>query len=226
MLIIKPTTSTCLLSRIGFHLGASFIYAPLLVKTQRVYRIFKAGGKGKKKLLMTSNHSLMVVTVGLIMLEIGLIVLSLLMWEASTERVHRIEIEKRVELTCSNPPMALSIPLGFNIILLSVCVILGYLSRKLPENFNESWYIFVSVATTMFLWIVFLPTYFTMFYVYYKVVILGVCVLINGIITLLCLFIPKVYALYCVDDELIQPSSTISKISTNVVHPSESEIAN
>lgn len=73
--------------------------------------------------------------------------------------------------------------------------------RKLPENFNESWYIFVSVATTTFLWVVFLPTYFTTFYAHHQSALLASCLIINATVTLLCLYLPKFYALYFIEEQ-------------------------
>ncbi|CAD5110631.1 DgyrCDS17 [Dimorphilus gyrociliatus] len=221
LLVAKPELATCLLNRIGFHLGATFIYAPLFMKTQRVYRIFRAGSRGKQRPSLTSNRSLMITTLIIIGIQAALVVVSLVLWPPASERIQRIEIEKRVELTCYSPPISLAIPVGFNVLLLLCCVTLGYLTRKLPENFNESWYIFVSVATTIFLWIVLLPTYFTMFYVYYKVIILGICLITNGILTLLCLFLPKIYAIFFVDDENIE-SSKGSKIAPSSVNETTS----
>ncbi len=96
------------------------------------------------------------------------------------------------------------LPLSFNLLLLLVCAGHGFLIRKLPANFNESWYIFVSVLTTLFIWIVFLPTFFSTFYAYYKVALLTLCLVLNGFITLFTLYIPKVYAIYFVDEDKIQ----------------------
>lgn len=200
-LLAKPTFITCLISRIGFHIGVTFIYAPLVMKTQRVYRIFKSGSKGKRRPNLTGNRSLMGMTLVLISIEIFLLIVNVVFWVPRPQKIQRIESERKVELTCYNPPIAFSIPLGFNALLLFCCVCLSYVTRKLPENFNEAWYIFVSVSTTIFLWIVLLPTYFTMFYVYYKVIILGVCLITNGILTLLCLFLPKIYAVYFINEE-------------------------
>ena len=47
-----------------------------------------------------------------------------------------------------------------------VCVVIGFVTRKLPENYNESSFIFISVATTLFAWAVFIPAYFTSYYAY------------------------------------------------------------
>lgn len=214
LFISKPSFVTCLINRIGFHMTVCIIYAPLLMKTQRVYRIFKAGSKGKQRPKFVSNHAQMIATLCLVITELILVTISLVIWKPGSERIQKVEIEKRVELTCKNPLPALILPLSFNILLLLLCGIYGYLSRKLPENFNESWYIFVSVATTIFLWIVFLPTYFTMFYVYYKVIILAICLIINATLTLLCLFMPKIYALFFISEEdLIFGTMTKSEVT-------------
>ena len=45
----RPSQSSCYFSIYGFTLSVAIIYAPILVKTNRVYRIFNAGRKGHKK---------------------------------------------------------------------------------------------------------------------------------------------------------------------------------
>ncbi len=119
--------------------------------------------------------------------------------------------EKYVELYCHVTLEGLLIPLAYNLLLIILCAVYGFLTRKLPENFNESGYIFVSVATTTFLWTVFLPTYFTTFYSHHRVALLAFCLILNGAITLLCLHVPKLYALYYVDESRIKfaPSGVV-----------------
>ena len=109
-------------------------------------------------------------------------------------------IEPYVELTCVQDITSFSIPLSYNVIFITMCGFYGYITRKLPENFNESGFIFVSVSTTIFSWLVFLPTYFTVYSSKHKALILALCLLLNGFITVICLFAPKVYALFLVDE--------------------------
>ncbi len=111
-----------------------------------------------------------------------------------------IMTEKYAELFCDLQIEALLVPLSYNLILLLCCGTYGYLTRKLPENFNESWYIFVSVSTTIFIWLVFIPTYFTTFYAHHQVALLAVGLILNAYVTLLCLFIPKLYAIFYLDE--------------------------
>ena len=125
--------------------------------------------------------------------------------------------EKYVELFCDLPLQGLLPPLTLNLTFLLICAIYGFLTRKLPENFNESWYIFVSVATTTFLWLVFLPAYFTAFYAVHQVALLASCLTINALVTLLCLYVPKIYAIYFIDEDNIQFKTAGSIATTSAV---------
>ena len=83
-------------------------------------------------------------------------------------------------------------------------------------------YIFVSVSTTTFLWLVFLPTYFSAFYSYHQSALLAFCLILNATITLLSLYAPKLYAIYYVDQDMIEFGATQASMSqvtttTNVV---------
>ncbi len=119
--------------------------------------------------------------------------------------------EDFVELLCDMSLYNLVIPLSFNLFLLVLCAIFGFLTRKLPDNFNESWYIFISDITTIFIWIAFLPTHMIAFYAYHKAALLSLALFLNASVTSICLFGPKIYALYYVDENLIKISNFNAK---------------
>ncbi len=119
----------------------------------------------------------------------------------------KILTEKHVELFCELPFFTFLMPLIYNLILILLCAVYGFLTRKLPENYNEAWYIFVSVCTTVFLWVVFLPTYYNMFYAYNQSALLAFCLFLNATISLFSVFAPKIYALYFVEDDAIKTFS-------------------
>ena len=129
--------------------------------------------------------------------------------------------QKFTELYCDLRLEGLLPPLAYNLSLVLVTAILGYLTRKLPENYNESWYIFVSVATTMFLWVVFVPTYLTTFFVVHQVVLLTCCVMINATVTLFCLFLPKIYAVYFVDEQHLKLFTRTTRVSQASTSPEQ-----
>ncbi len=115
-----------------------------------------------------------------------------------------VAIEKHVEKHCYLPLEGLLVPLSYNMFLIILCSVYGFLSRKLPQNFNESWYIFVSVSTTTFIWVVFIPAYFSTSHTYHQAALLAFCLILNSSITLLCIFLPKLYAIYYVDKAQLQ----------------------
>ena len=132
-----------------------------------------------------------------------------------TEAVKKMPIDTKpyLELYCKLQLRALLIPLVYNLVIILLCAVHGFLTRSLPENFNESKYIFVSVITTTFLWVVFIPTYFTTFYAYQKSILLPTCLILNATITLLLLFCPKIYAVYFVSESKIKYQSSNKNIA-------------
>ena len=68
--LVQPTDMTCALSRYGFSLSVSLIYAPLLVKTNRIYRIFSSGKRGTKKPTLIGNRAQLVISFILIILQV------------------------------------------------------------------------------------------------------------------------------------------------------------
>ena len=124
-------------------------------------------------------------------------------FEAPVKTRLRMPVETRyyVELYCDVPMTNIMTSMSYNLLLIVATAVHGFLTRKYPANFNESGHIFISVTTTTFLWAVFLPTYLTAFYAYYQATLLALCLILNAVITVLCLFLPKVYALYFVEEE-------------------------
>ena len=143
----------------------------------------------------------------LVLVQGGLTAVAAWLFPAGAALHMPVPTEEYVELMCSLPLQNLVVPLGYNILLLLLCSVFGFLSRKLPDNFNESWYIFISVTTTLFVWVAFLPTYFTAFYAYHKESLLALALILNGTVTILCLFAPKLYAVYYVQDKDIKVSN-------------------
>ncbi len=115
-----------------------------------------------------------------------------------------VTTEKFVELYCNMDIINITVPLGLNFLVLILCAVYGFLTRKLPDNFNESWFIFISVSATIFVWIAFLPTHVMAFYAYHKAALLSLALVLNGGVTSLSLFAPKIYAVYFVDEKKIK----------------------
>ena len=71
-LLYWPTIVSCYLARFGFFLSVSFIYAPLMIKTNRIYRIFSAGRKGFRRPGLTGERAQVFMVTICLILEVSL----------------------------------------------------------------------------------------------------------------------------------------------------------
>jgi len=128
--------------------------------------------------------------------------------------------EDYVELYCNKSTVWFMLPLAYNIIIMILCAGIGFITRKLTDNFNESWFIFLSVVTTLFAWIVFIPVYFTISFMYLQPVILGFALILNAVVTLICQYLPIIYALVFDPDSYVQAAFVTPNASApNAVTP-------
>ncbi|KAK2145673.1 hypothetical protein LSH36_664g00030 [Paralvinella palmiformis] len=105
-------------------------------------------------------------------------------------------LEPYVELACSCPIHGFVIALSFNVLLVMVCSYYAFKTRMLPDNFNESRYISLCVYTTMLIWLAFLPSFFTATLAFYELILLSSALLLNASVILICLYTPRIYAIY------------------------------
>ena len=54
--------------------------------------------------------------------------------------VHVVVTERYVERQCELTELGMLIPLAYNMLLIVMALVLAFLTRALPENFNETWY--------------------------------------------------------------------------------------
>lgn len=102
-------------------------------------------------------------------------------------------------IACEIPYQILLPPMIFNFILGLVCAYHAFKTRLLPDNFNESKFIGMTIYTTVVMWMAFVPAYIVISSRYHKAIPLCVALIINAIITTLFLFVPRLYALKWVD---------------------------
>ncbi len=76
-LVVRPTNGICTLSRVCFHVSFTLIYAPLLIKTNRISRIFEAGRKGNTRPHFIGNTIQVIFTLVLISIQVSYQVLHL-----------------------------------------------------------------------------------------------------------------------------------------------------
>ena len=68
--VARPDDITCAVNRFGFGVTLSLIYVPLLVKTNRIYRIFSAGRKGKMKPSLIESKAQLAICLALLSIQV------------------------------------------------------------------------------------------------------------------------------------------------------------
>ncbi|ESO83929.1 hypothetical protein LOTGIDRAFT_71752, partial [Lottia gigantea] len=214
--VVYPTDFTCTVTDLGFHLSFSFSYGPLLIKTNRIYRIFTSGKKSKARPPFIESKYQMSFAIITILVQVKHFFIDLYFFPAATglgslpliivttftimdnpKAVAQMPsfAERYVEITCQLPEIGFLCSLTYNMLLVLLCTFHAIKTRKLPDNFNESKFISFCVYTTIVLWLAFIPTYFTTTKTNYKAMFLSLAMLANSLVTLCFLFLPKLYAL-------------------------------
>lgn len=209
----KPSPVTCGLSRYFGSVCYTFCYAPLLMKTIRIYRIFTLGKKSVARPSMVSPKSQLLVTSGLISIQFLLTAL----WMFSSPpciQYNYLSLEETV-LECQTNNLTLIFNLSYNLILILLCTLFAFKTRGFPRNFNEAKYIGIMMYLTCSIWITFLPSRLNTDDTYVKVYITTGTYFINGTITLIGLFGSKVKVILCADEADVNKHGDTSGNSNN-----------
>uniref|UniRef100_T1J4D3 G-protein coupled receptors family 3 profile domain-containing protein n=1 Tax=Strigamia maritima TaxID=126957 RepID=T1J4D3_STRMM len=202
VVIAKPNAATCALLRVSLGLCLCICYAAILTKTNRISRIFNRGIKSIKRPSYTSPRSQIVICIGLVTVQM----LGSLTWLAMDEPRTREVYPSRTlaVLQCGISNVSLIVSLAYNMILIVLCTVYAFKTRKIPENFNEAKYVGFTMYSTCIVWLAFVPIYFGTNNDY-KIQIASICMCINisASVALGCLFIPKVYIV------LLQPYKNV-----------------
>ena len=71
--IIKPSDTVCFLRLLGLCLCFTLMYAPLVVKTTRIYRIFESGQKLNRSPSCVNFRSQMGISAGIVVLHVSVL---------------------------------------------------------------------------------------------------------------------------------------------------------
>ena len=99
---------------------------------------------------------------------------------------------------CVYPRWLLGASLAYNGVILLACAAFAFRTRNLPDNFSEARFICFCVYSACVLWLAFVPAYFSVASSRLRTMLLSLLLLGNATVPLCCLFVPKLYAIYCV----------------------------
>lgn len=188
--LAKPTDLVCTLRR---YIGSScftICYAPLLMKTNRIYRIFTHARHSAARPPLIKPMSQVLISMGLVAVQL----LITTVWTLSDTPRAMVEYPslETASLVCTVSALSVAVNMCYNLLLMFLCTVFAFKTRSFPRNFNEAKHIGITMYITCSLWIIFLPTYFNTKtsswrdYIYCSIFILA------GSVSLIGLLLPKV----------------------------------
>ncbi|KAM9699226.1 metabotropic glutamate receptor 7-like, partial [Menidia menidia] len=202
LLVAPPGVGVCGFRRVFLGLGLCVIYAALLTKTNRIYRIFEQARRSAAPPRLISPASQVGVAAGLVAVQL----MGALLWLGLDPPRVVVDYERpedparaRGVPRCDASDLQVICSLGYSILLMVTCTVYAIRTRGVPESFNEAKPIGLTMYTTCIVWLAFIPIFFTTSQSAEKLHIqacsLAVCVALSGWVALALLFLPKLYVL-------------------------------
>ncbi|RWS03982.1 metabotropic glutamate receptor 4-like protein [Dinothrombium tinctorium] len=206
ILFLKPSSLVCGLQQTSIGVSFSIVYSAIMTKTNRISRIFNAGKKTTKRPSFISPKSQIIICCGLVLIQL---IITLLWFAFSPPKaINYYPNREDNQLVCAaNISPTYFIAFCYPIILIVICTVYAVLTRKIPEAFNESKYIGFTMYTTCVIWLAFIPIYFTTkTNISLNLLTMSIAINLSAIITLICLFTPKLYIILLHPEKNIRQS--------------------
>lgn len=200
--VLQPNVLLCGVRRFGTGFAFCLCYSSLLVKTNRVARIFR----GTKSPSFISPRSQMVITTIILFPQVGIALAELLVF---TPHVKLLYTEMNyVRAICYSGTTSAVIQLCYNLLLIILCTYYAFYTRKTPLNFNEAKFTGFCMYTTCVIWVAFLPMYLAMGGSYEA---LAVCcsLILSATTILIFIFVPKVYIVLLKPEKNLKSNSRL-----------------
>ena len=195
--IAMPSPWICAIRRFGVGFCFALCYSALLVKTNRMHRIFNRSSGSIQAPPLISPQSQLFFTALLVAVQVLIAIVWLIVERPSVTFVYS---DFTTELRCGESPIiGISVSLGYNFLLLLISTGFAFRTRKIPQNFNEAKFINVTLYSLCIIWLAFIPTYFVStarLGTTFQTGSLMLSISLSASTTLIVLFMTKIYILY------------------------------
>nr|XP_012154122.1 PREDICTED: metabotropic glutamate receptor-like isoform X3 [Megachile rotundata] len=190
--VAKPSVHSCAVVRFGIGFCYTICYAALATKINRIHRIFNDPARSPRKRRYTSPRSQLAIASILSMIEVAFDA-SWLLKEPPAVTHSYPSRDANVRVCKGSEDGSYVIGLLYPFVLTVASTVYAIKTRKCPEGFNETRRIAFANYATIILWLAFVPLYLASSSNEVKVITLALSLSLNGLVQLLCLFLPKVY---------------------------------
>ena len=169
IVVAPPSNAICLFQRIGVWLCFSLSFGALLVKITRITRIFYSIETSANKPTCSNAKYQIMFTMAIVFGQLILVVIGLIIDPpivkkdpavVATKFVEQIGDAPEIVETCQpSHTVILTLSVTYNSIIIVGCIILGWITRKFPENFNEAEQVMFTSFTIVVVWVLFVPLY-------------------------------------------------------------------
>ncbi len=202
--VSPPEPGVCAIQRIGFWICYSIIFGALLVKITRVTRIFYRGSN-PMRIRFTEPYYQVLFTSIIVAGQVLIVVLGLIIVHPDVSFMLRLNRENQNDIpetvvSCVVDHIAiLVLCAAYETVLIITSTILGVLSFKYPENFNEAKFVSFCTFVIAIIWAAFVGLY-----AYFALesrqevqnAITGLASVLSGYAVLCCLFGPKLFVIF------------------------------
>ena len=204
--VAKPSVASCTARRFIGSVSMTMCYAPVLLRTIRIYRIFKAAQGSVARPSFVSPQSQVLVAFGITAVQILIVIVWI--FSDSPAVQENYQYEERTIFECRSKDTHVAINLCYNILLMLISTVYAFKTRNFPRNFNEAKYIGITMYLSCSVWVVFLPCYLNADDSIWESYFASYALLFIGTITLLGLLVPKVFLVLF--DNSVRPCETLN----------------
>ena len=213
---VKPTDALCKARLFAGTVSMTKCYAPVLLRTSRVYRIFKSAQFSPVQPPFISPRSQIAAACGLVAVQVAITIMWLLAVPPSVVRDY--QHQDHTLLICSSKRKTMAITLAYNTILILISTVYAFKTRNLPQNFNEAKFITISMSVTCSVWLIFIPTYLSTTDAVLRAHLVSGILLLIGATTLGGMLLPRVFVVL---SGVISPQHVTSPRSANPASTNE-----